>query len=202
MKSRSHPCFSAFSALLVASMPFSATAADCMSSEPEAWLTSTAQKALYSRLGAYLSCPDDLTDGPLADQGACNYLVGRVVNDVYGFGDFRRPSGGWLAANEIAAYVKREESKWELIGQASSQQALEQAAAAAGEGRAVIAVATGSPGHVALVLPGPLKFSSSWNRNVPNSASFFLGNVDRAYVFCKLSWAFSSADSVRLYRRN
>ncbi|USA39464.1 hypothetical protein [Pelagerythrobacter marinus] len=191
----------ALAALVLAGQPALAAASSCMDGDPQAWLDTPAQRALYTRLGAYLSCPDHPVDGPLADRAACNYFVGKVLQEEFGVDDFVRPTGGWLTANEIAAKVAAPQSRWRSLGPAASQAALRRASEAAGEGAAVIAVSTGSPGHVALVLPGALRRSGNWKLDVPNSASFSLGAVEKAYVFCRLSYAFGGPEGVTLYRR-
>lgn len=172
-----------------------------MDSDPSGWLTDGSQRALYERLVGYLSCPDDLVDGPLADLAACNYFAGRVLADVYGVGDFARHGGGWLTANEIADYVDRPVSSWSRLGAASDQRVLGEAMRAARDGYSVIAVKRGQPGHVALVLPGALRESGNWGLQVPNSASFAYASPDRAYVFCRRSYAFASPAGVLLYWR-
>ncbi|MCM0001110.1 MAG: hypothetical protein NBV68_17195 [Erythrobacter sp.] len=177
-----------------------AAPADCMSTDPAMWLTSDAQRALRTRLMGYFVCPDDAVNGPLADRVACNYFAGKVIADLYGFDDFALPGGGWMTANAIASEAASNPA-WRRIGGASDQAALTAAARAATAGRPVIAVKTGSPGHVALVLPGDVKRSGTWDRDVPNSASFSLDNVDKAYAFCRLSYAFGSANGVILYER-
>ena len=165
------------------------------------WLTSDAQRTLRTRLMGYFVCPDDPGNGPYADRVACNYFAGKVIADLYGFDDFALPSGGWMTANAIASEAASNPA-WLRIGNASDQAALSAAARAATAGRAVIAVKSGSPGHVALLLPGEVRRSETWDRDVPNSASFSLDNVDKAYAFCRLSYAFSSPNGVTLYERS
>jgi len=82
------------------------------------------------------------------------------------------------------------------------------AAAGAENGQPVIATLVGDPhGHVALVLGGKLQQSTKWKSpggvalKVPNSAAFSLDRVDKAYVFCRLSAAFSDPAQVELYTR-
>jgi hypothetical protein len=185
----------------VAACPVAAQAASCMDADPQVWLTDNGQRALYKRLAGYLVCVDDPVDGPLADRSACNYFTGRVLSDEWGINDFARAGGGWLTANEIAAQVAHADSGWTRIGLATSQASLTAASAAADAGDAVIAVRSGNPGHIALILPGAPQRSNGWGLNVPNSASFSLDQVDAAYVFCRLSYAFGSAQGVNLYRK-
>lgn len=156
------------------------------------------EKVLKNRLSEFLSCKDQ-TD----DASPCNRFIGKALADVYGVDDFRDPStkDQYLSANLIDAYLSVSKD-WVALGTADQQQALNEAAAAANAGRPVVAVIPHEKhGHIALVLPGELTYSPSWKLNVPNSASFFLGNPAQSYVSEKLSKAFSSPADVKLFGR-
>lgn len=185
------------------SMSVSAATSDCMNADSPSWHTTESQRALYRQLVEYMSCPsDDPASGKLADRVACNYFVGKVLNDVYNIDDFSTGTGSWLLANEIHRYVSRNTKAWSRLGAANVQSVLNDASAGAANGHAVIAITPGVPGHVALILPGLPKASSSWGGlKVPNSAAFSLDNVDKAYVFCRLSYAFSDPRKVEIFWR-
>src|SRR5207253_10712805 len=92
--------------------------------------------------------------------------------------------------------------QWIPLGQASDQKALDEAAAAANSGKAVIAIKPGEGhGHVAIILPGPATQSPSCKLTVPNSASFFLGKPAQSYVGDSPSKAFAAPDGVKLFSR-
>jgi hypothetical protein len=173
-----------------------------MNTDALAWQTNETQRALYRRLVEYMACPsDDPASGKLADRVACNYFVGKVLNDVYNITDFSVGPSTWLLANEVHRFVSRD-AKWSRLGSANVQSVLNDAAAGAANGHAVIAIASGAPGHVALILPGQPKASASWGGlKVPNSAAFSLDNVDKAYVFCRLSYGFSDPSRVEIFWR-
>lgn len=150
-----------------------------------------------------MSCPtDDPTAGLLADQVACNYFVGKTLSDLYGLTDFRTGPASWLLANEMLDYVEAHSNTWAKLGTADSQGVLNEAAAGAANGQPVIAFMRGDPGHVALVLPGEPQLSTNWHGlKAPNSAAFSLGHVDNAYVFCRLSFAFTDPEKVEIWWR-
>lgn len=206
LRAPARSCFAALlaiaTAVLCANHALAATR-DCMNSDSAAWQTTDAQRKLYRDLMTYMSCPsDDPASGRLADKVACNYFVGKVLNDVYRIPDFSAGPGRWLLANQVHDYVTRHDDVWSRLGVANDQRVLDDAAAGASNGQAVIAVSRGSPGHVALILPGQPKRSQSWGGlNAPNSASFSLGNVDKAYVFCRLSYAFADPSQVDIFWR-
>jgi hypothetical protein len=157
------------------------------------------EKMLKDRLSEFLSCKDQADDA-----SPCNRFIGKALEDVYGVDDFQDPStkGQYLSANLIDTYLSVS-NDWVVLGTADQQQALNDAAGAANAGHAVVAVIPGvNHGHVALVIPGDLTYSPSWKLNVPNSASFFLGNPAQSYVGDKLSKAFSSPADVRLFARS
>lgn len=156
------------------------------------------EKRLQQRLAEFQSCKEQVDD-----LSPCNRFTGQALADVYGVPDFKDPThpGQYLSANLIETYVATSKN-WVRLGGADDQSALNEAAAAAEQGRAVIAVKMGeNHGHVAIILPGSLTKSPSWNLNVPNSACFFLGKPGESYVGDKLSKAFGSPDGVKLFAR-
>jgi hypothetical protein len=193
-------------ALLVL-MAFAATCvarAGCMDTDNQFWKSS--MRATYDKLMGLMTCPldADAVTGVQVDSVACNYFVAKALNVLYGVNDFAPPTNGgrWLTANGIVAYVRSHTDVWSKLGNADSQGALQDAAAGAAMGQPVIATLAGDPhGHVALILGGALHQSSTWGLEVPNSAAFSLNDVNRAYVFCRLSFAFSSPSQVELYWR-
>lgn len=156
------------------------------------------EKRLEQRLAEFQSCKEQSDDA-----SPCNRFTGRALAETYGVDDFKDPTnaGQYLSANLMETYVATSKN-WVLLGNGDDQKALNEAALAANQGRAVIAVKMGDEhGHVALVLPGELSRSSTWNLNVPNSACFFLGKPTQSYVGDKLSKAFGSPDGVKLFGR-
>ena len=174
-----------------------AQAANCMDTgEGAAW--KARYPAIYAKLMTYFACEDT------SDPTACNVFVAKAAEDVYGVTDFKRADGSYMTANTIMDFVHGN-SGWSKLGMATSQSVLNDAAAGA-EDHLIIAVMSNQPhGHVALVLPGsPLTasdYSGTWKLKTPNSASAFLGNASKAYVFCRLSWAFSDPTKVELWWR-
>lgn len=149
---------------------------------------------LYTDLMGYFTCQNE------SDSQACNVFVGRAAEGVYHVTDFKRANGTYMMANDIYAYLPTNPT-WSKLGMASDQSVLDNAAAGA-QDHLIIAIAPGADhGHVALVLPGtPLK-SDNWGMRVPNSASGFLNHVEKAYVFCRLAWAFSDKSNVEIWWR-
>jgi hypothetical protein len=182
--------------------------ANCMSSDRTYWQDNTKLPA-YARLMQLMACQGGATAieaTQLNDTSACNWFLSRALEKLYGIRDFVPVHADeWLSANAIHDYVATHPDTWRRLGNAEDQQILAEAAAGAANGQPVIAVKRGTPsGHVALVLPGPLTPSAQWKLRVPNSASFFLNNqrvVEKAYVGCKLSYAFSGPEGVELFWR-
>lgn len=130
---------------------------------------------------------------------ACNWFVTASLRDVFGNADFIGADGKPLTANAIFAALPSNIG-WTLLGDAGAQTVLAAAADQAAQGKAVVAVAQGSPnGHVALVLGGKLKASGGWKLNAPNSASYFINQPGNAYVGCMLSMAWQSPAGVKIY---
>lgn len=183
----------AISVILLGASSAVHAAEHCMKTgEGSAWKAK--YPAVYTKLMTYFTCENE------GDPVACNVFVARAAEGLYGVRDFKRADGSYMTANTIMDFVQTN-SKWSRLGLASSQSVLNDAASGA-EDHLIIAVMSDQPhGHVALVLPGSPANSSNWKLNVPNSASAFLGDVSRAYVFCRLSWAFKDPAKVELWWR-
>ncbi|MEE4001812.1 hypothetical protein V1T75_15820 [Tenacibaculum sp. FZY0031] len=155
---------------------------------------------LTNILYQFLQCKE-----PIDDISPCNKFVSEALKSAYGVNDFySTEKNRHMVANEIYKYLKSS-SKWTLLGKANDQNALNSAQGYANIKKAVVAVYKGNVhGHIALILPGTLSQSSSWNLKVPNSASFFIYKPDKSYISKKMSFAFSSndKDKVLLYGRN
>jgi hypothetical protein len=182
-----------------------------MDTDNRFWINSPGQRATYDKLMQLMSCPADVDrdEGRQIDAVACNWFVAKGLKELYGVDDFAPGAQGkWLTANEIATWVRSHPDKWSKLGQANEQSTLNDAANGASNQQPIIAVMEGDPhGHVALVLQGGQQASTTWKDaagtalKVPNSAAFSLNNVSKAYVFCRLSAAFSDPSKVELYYR-
>ena len=182
--------------------PLAASAAGCADTEPYYWQGGR-RLDVYDKLVPLMSCSNygNAEEQAMADAAACNWFVGRGLQAGFGVNDFTPQGKGWKNANAINDYVATS-PEWILLGSASEQSVLKAAGEAASEGSAVIAVSRGNPnGHVALILGGPLSASGVWDRQVPNSASFFLSKPQSSYVGCKLSYAFTAPNGVKIYKR-
>lgn len=157
------------------------------------------QRDVEAMLAEFMSC-----GGPTPPNTPCNIFTSKALKRIYGITDFDRQDGSFLTANEIASYVEFNTTKWTLLGAGNVQQTLTDAQEYANRKKAIIAVqynATGH-GHVAIILPGSLQPSGSWQLKCPNSASFFLNRPRQAYVSKPLSFAFTNPTEVRIYGRN
>ena len=128
---------------------------------------------------------------PASTQNPCHQFVAQALEQIYSVTDFKN-GGEYLRPSQIAELVS-ESADWIEIGPANNQQTLSTAQERANEGIAVIAV---SPVNAALILPGQLIPSGSWELEVPNSASFFPWSPRGSYVGRGLSYAWQKTDSV------
>lgn len=145
-------------------------------------------------LSAQLSC--DPT-APINDASPCNRFVGKGLVDLYDASDFVR-GDGYLSANEIYDYVSKKDNGWKPIGVLANADNSLCAQYLANKGTPVIAAIKGAVhGHVAFVLPGEPKASTSWGGYAPNSAAFkyLAPKSAQTYVNGRLSQAFTAADA-------
>lgn len=180
----------------------------CETDEQPLWAGRPIDTALESKLGMLFQCIDtsDPTQNKLIDATACNWFVGKSLETVWNFSDFKN-GDGYFTANELAdGLANGQFSHWTSIGSGDQQESNDTAAIRTDTGNPVIAAwrSGGPTGHVALIIPGGLAYSSSWALNVPRSASISLDNIDLAYIGCRLSNAFGAdkKGEVQYYSRD
>jgi len=160
------------------------------------------QSDLDKALIAYKQCSSDSTNS----SEKCSNLAGEILKTVYNLNDFYSSEyKRFMVSNEVANYIENNQ-KWELLGHAYEQNALEKAQELANSKRAVVAVYVddNADGHVSIILPGQLVLSGSWGFKVPNSTSFFVHEPDKSYVGKGLSYAFtrSMIKNVMIFARS
>jgi hypothetical protein len=170
--------------------------ATCEKNEQGLWNGSLINSTLENKLGILFQCID--TSNPnefkLIDATACNWFVGKGLQVGWGFSDFKN-GNGYFSANDIADHLANGQfSHWTKIGAGDQQTSNDDAAKHTRDGNPVVAAwqHSGGNGHVALVIPGGLAYSSDWQLNVPRSASISLNDVKSAYIGCRLSNAFGA----------
>lgn len=123
----------------------------------------------------------------------CSKYIGESINTIYNVNDFYSTElGRYLTGTEIIEYLKVG-NKWEVLGYAYDQKALNTANEYANANKAVIAIRLDEVekiGHVSVILPGKMSKSGSWGFEVPNSASFFINEPQKSYLNEGLSYAF------------
>jgi len=194
--------------LVFALQSASAVAHKCEQDEPGIWLNSPIDQVKERKLYELFSCMDtsNRNEYRLRDRTACNWFVAKAVSTIWSFNDFAN-GAGFLSANEIADKLASNQlSQWRLIGTGNDQTANREAAATAAANHPVIAAykSNGPHGHVALILPGGTKASSSWGVEVPRSASMTIDTPNNAYIGCRVSNAFGAdkKSDVRYYSRS
>lgn len=139
---------------------------------------------LASDLQAFISCATATND-----RTQCTTFVESSITRVFKLEAPNSESTGSIIPVSFA-----NNDQWSRLGKAYEQAVLNSAQEMANNHRAVVAVLEGPAGemmHMALILPGALRFSGSWGFSVPNSASFFLTAPEKSYTEKGLSYAFT-----------
>lgn len=170
----------------------------------------TALRGLYAE---FQTCSRQYGDQLDLWSTPCNKFVGYALQRIYGYDDLAVNSNGWRSANDIVDYL-RGDQRWQLIGTASNQSALDRAALEATKGKAVIFAwknVTGPHGHVAIGLPGPPEpyrgnaCSSYKGLNVPRVSNMTIGAPTKAFLDGLLTRAFcknAPSQEVLVFIRN
>jgi len=185
-------------AFLPAFLALEAAAHKCERTDPALWDRSDEYTRVVTHLGKLFQCIDttDVNEYTLRDKTACNWFVGKAVDEIYGVNSFKKKKNNeYYLANEIASKLANNEfDGWTHIGTGNDQDVLILAGNKAELGKPVIAAWLNGAGHghVSLVMPGGLQTSSGWGLDVPNSANMRLNNINSSYIGCRLSYAFGS----------
>ena len=142
----------------------------------------------------YIECKENETEDK-----ECNHFTAEAICRFYEIDDFEA-DGGYVSYREIKDIVTLNGGTWEPIGLADDQANLDAAQNHANNGTATIAFDPTKTNHVAIILPGSTQKSSSWDLDVPNSASFFVHKAD-GYVNKALSYSFRSSEGIILYNK-
>lgn len=166
-----------------------------MTEEGDIILSESSKEILDDVIQGYYDCHEKSDS-----KKECRYYVAEAIAKFYDINDFKKEDGSWDTYEEMVAEIKLLPS-WERIGSASDQGVLDKARSLANDGRPTIAIESNkNTGHIALILPGPLKTSGSWSLDCPNSASFFRHKVE-AYVNKPLSYSYRSPENIDIYSR-
>jgi hypothetical protein len=143
----------------------------------------------------FMSCKDNSTE-----RASCKEFPAKAICTVYGISDLMNGEDSYVKYDELLANLDM--SKWEKVGQASDQSALDKAQAAANEGRAAFAIDEGDQyGNIAIILAGEAKRSTKWGLDCPNSASMFMGGHKYSYMNKGLNYAWKDNSDVYVYVR-
>lgn len=151
-------------------------------------INSNWKQDMNSLLEKFMACT-----GNGADTYGCSAFISESINKVYKVnGLYSDKSKRYLQLKEMAKNFD-DASQWTQLGHAYDQKVLSDAQDLANANKAVVAAYRTADGvsHVALILPGEIQFSGTWNFKVPNSASFVLNDPSKSYVNKGLSYAFS-----------
>lgn len=178
-----------------------AIAHQCEQNDRELWRENREYKRTMALVGELFKCIDrsDSNNYGLRDKAQCYEFTGRAIDTVYGRDSFREGQS-YLSASSMAQKLHAGEiNEWTRLGPASSQDVLSLAAKLTKKGKPVIAawLGSGGAGHVSLIMPGGLAFSSSWGLKVPNAASISLGALNNSFYGCRLSYALSKDKMAR-----
>jgi hypothetical protein len=160
-------------------------------------LTNQGKVTMNSILEAFTYCKET-AENPLQ----CKYFVAKAIDDYFGVKDFM--SNGTYVDFENILFMVRSNSKWRSLGQANSQQVLDQAQALANKGKPVLAIQTNTKyGHIVIVLPGKTEKAPNWGGlSCPIVASFFMVQDHDSFVDKSMAFAWSSPEGVEIFARD
>lgn len=172
-----------------------ALAHKCEQSDQNLWREGREFKRTMAIVGSLFKCLDrsDPNNYSLQDRAQCYWFTGRAIDSLYGLDSFR-DENGYLSASAMAQQLHANQiSGWKPLGPASDQETLKLGAKLSKKKTPVIAAWLGNngQGHVSLILPGGLAYSSSWGLKVPNSANISMGAINNSFYGCRLSFALS-----------
>lgn len=162
----------------------------------EVKLSANQDQFLSTTIAYFKRCKAESTN-----RNDCRNSITKMITEFYNIGDFRAKDGGFVIYDSIQSIVKRS-NDWEKLGRASIQNNLNKAQQFANEGRATIAIDVSQPyGQVAMIIPGKLTKSGSWNLKVPNAAALVNYNAEKSFMNKSLSYAFKSTENIVLFSK-
>lgn len=133
-------------------------------------------KSLRDLCDSVISDPALRPDQPEPGMTHCNSAVYKICFP-YGYDFYDKTTKDLMMANDIFAWLK---SNWQQIDGDSAN-------AVANKGSIAIAAQQGNPhGHVAVLYPGAMVYSSKWKKECP-----VLANVGERNAVMGANWAFA-----------
>ncbi|KAB8154149.1 hypothetical protein EZY14_006850 [Kordia sp. TARA_039_SRF] len=162
----------------------------------EVTLPTNQEQFLLTTIAYFKQCKAESTN-----RNDCRNSITKMITEFYNIGDFRAKDGGFVIYDSIQPIVKRS-NDWVKLGAASNQEVLDKAQQAANEGKATLAIDVSETyGQVAMIIPGKLTKSGSWNLQVPNAAALVNYDAEKSFMDKSLAYAFKSAENIVLYSK-
>lgn len=162
----------------------------------EVTLPTNQEQFLSTTIAYFKQCKAESTN-----RNDCRNSITKMITEFYNIGDFRAKDGGFVIYDSIQPIVKRS-NDWVKLGAASNQEVLDKAQQAANKGKATLAIDVSETyGQVAMIIPGKLTKSGSWNLQVPNAAALVNYDAEKSFMDKSLAYAFKSAENIVLYSK-
>lgn len=162
----------------------------------EVTLPTNQEQFLSTTIAYFKQCKAESTN-----RNDCRNSITKMITEFYNIGDFRAKDGGFVVYDSIQPIVKRS-NDWVKLGAASNQEVLDKAQQAANEGKATLAIDVSETyGQVAMIIPGKLTKSGSWNLQVPNAAALVNYDAEKSFMDKSLAYAFKSAENIVLFSK-
>ncbi|PTX61001.1 hypothetical protein C8N46_105157 [Kordia periserrulae] len=163
----------------------------------EVALSTQQEQFLATTIAYFKQCKAESTN-----RNDCRNSISKMITEFYNIGDFRAKDGGFVIYDSIQPIVKKS-NDWVKLGAASNQEVLEKAQQAANEGKATLAIDVSETyGQVAMIIPGKLTKSASWELQVPNAAALVNYDAKKSFMEKSLSYAFKSAENIVIYSKS
>jgi hypothetical protein len=162
----------------------------------EVTLPTNQEQFLSTTIAYFKQCKAESTN-----RNDCRNSITKMITEFYNIGDFRAKDGGFVIYDSIQPIVKLS-NDWVKLGAASNQEVLDKAQQAANEGKATLAIDVSETyGQVAMIIPGKLTKSGSWNLQVPNAAALVNYDAEKSFMDKSLAYAFKSAENIVLFSK-
>ncbi|MBC8755837.1 hypothetical protein H2O64_14260 [Kordia sp. YSTF-M3] len=162
----------------------------------KAEMSSNKEQLLSTTIAYFKNCKENSTN-----RNDCRNSITKMIAEFYKISDFKNDKGEYVVYDSIQSIVKKSDN-WTKLGNASNQESLVKAQAAANNGNATIAIdISESYGQVAMIIPGDLTNSGSWKLQVPNTAALVNYDAKKSFTNKPLSYAFKSTENIVLFSK-